>query len=152
MKYASHVLTFLHALIIILLMVVFFFSNAEAISWKNTNQITVAWDAVTTLNKNGETEPIPTNSTISYNVYVAPFTDKDSKIKAGDTSDLQFTLTLENEGKYLVGVQSVRKNTNGTKLSESAIGWSDDPEITANDEFGILRYFAPSVISGMQTK
>lgn len=145
MKYATHILIFLHVLIFCA--VLFFTSTAQAFTWHVTNQFTISWDSPTFLSND---EPIPENNIIVNELFIAPNQDKTQKISVGETPNSQYTMTIDNEGRYLVGVRSIRNDADGNKLSESIIAWSDDPEVTATDVFGISHYFSPKPVSNMQ--
>ena len=114
-------------------------------TWVTANQSTISWDAVTTLS-NGSV--IPDTSVIEYNVYLCnAVTDpgKTNPTLIETVSDLQSILTLVNEGQYFVGVQTVRK-FEGEVISESAIGWTDNPDIVLNGEIFGITYFLPPVM------
>lgn len=120
-------------------------------TWYTANQATVAWDAVTTLD-NGD--PIPTTDTVEYVVYLANATtdpNKTNPVEVGRTTNLEDTITLNVEGSFFVGCQAIRKDSAGTQLSASIIGWSDDPAIVFNGQtFGIRYFLPPSVPAGLR--
>ena len=118
-----------------------------AMSWQDTNQVTIAWDAPTALS-NGA--PLPDGNTLSYVVYLAPQDSKTDKFEIGTTSQSEYTITVDTEGRYLVGVKAKRMDANGNKLSESIIAWSDNPDMVAGDQFGIVHFFSPSAVGGLQ--
>lgn len=119
--------------------------NCEAsnITWHQLNEATVAWDAVTTLT-NGD--PIPAGDIVEYRVYVAEPGKKDEKVKLGETELLEFQVGAPGEGQWFAGVQAVRYRLIGEDVKElgvSVIAWSDIPEFTDNNPFGIEFYFKP---------
>ncbi len=70
----------------------------------HTNQITIEWDAVTTL-RNGD--PIPAGDVISYQVSIAEdpqFPDQ----AIGETGELYLDYILPSEGTFIIGVRTVR--------------------------------------------
>jgi len=116
---------------------------AQAASWHTANQLTVAWDAVTTKDDGGA---LGAGETIEYVVYMAnAATDpnKANPVEVDRTAATESTLTLNVEGSFFVGVKAVRKLADGTAVSESTISWSDTADATgAGNEFGV-RYFLP---------
>ena len=113
---------------------------AEALQWQTTNQITIGWDAVTMMD-NGE--PIPADNTVKYRIYMTNATtdpDKTNPVVVTETDQLQHTLTINTEGKYIVGIASVRYDAGGVEVSESVVNWSDvNGELTPNP-FGLVHY------------
>ena len=109
---------------------------ANATEFYTANQVTLAWDEVTT-NVDGTTVP---SSEILYRVWVYnAITDPDhsNPVELGETPDLTYLITLNVEGKYFPGVQTVRV-IDGEEVAESEIIWSSDPMY----DFGI-QYFVP---------
>ena len=65
-------------------------------------------------------------------------------------SSLQMTLTFQAEGRYYAGVQTERW-VGGVLESQSAIGWSDDPVIVANQNtFGFKYFLPPGMAHGLR--
>lgn len=111
--------------------------------WHIANQATITWDAVTTLANNAT---IPESNTIEYNVWLSNADtdpDKLNPVAVGTTSETLYVVTLNVEGQFFVGLQTVRKSSEGTLLGESGIGWTDDPAIAANGDIFGLQYFVP---------
>jgi len=129
--------------VVILSLVIIF--SAYALDWQKTNQATVAWDAVTTLE---DGTVIPAGDVIKYNVYLANFKTDPNKenpslLTTTPIVDLQYVITLNTEGRYLVGVSAVRFDSEGTLLEESEVNWSDtNGEYTPNP-FGIVHHVPP---------
>lgn len=118
-------------------------TSAHSQEWHTANQVTVIWDAVTELS-NGAV--IPENSLIEYRVWlVSADTDPDkvSPVEIGITSETLYVITLSIEGRFFVGLQTLRKSSDGTLLGKSDVGWTDDPEIVANSKTFGLQYFLP---------
>jgi hypothetical protein len=118
---------------------------ASAVEWKTTNQITIEWDAPTTLIDGA---PIPTGAIIKYDIYLAnALTDPDKanpvKLTAAPIEALQYTLTLNAEGRYLVGVKAVRMDADGATLAQSETNWSDVNGAMTPNPFGLVHYLAP---------
>ncbi|MCK4826476.1 hypothetical protein KA005_62620 [bacterium] len=120
--------------------------------WHTVNQITVVWDAVTAMS-NGDL--IPATDIIEYKVYLSNTItdpDKTNPAEIGIASDVNYLITLVNEGKYFVGLRTVRKLSNGEVIGESVIGWSDDPAIVTDGKvFGIQHFLLPMVPTGLRT-
>jgi len=110
------------------------------------NQGTVAWNATTTL-ENGD--PIPEGSTVEYGVWTRNEAGVENRV--GTTSELQFTFTFVEEGKYVVGVSSKRM-VNGEMVGESATNWSDVNGESTPNPFGFTYYSNPAPPVGLQIK
>ena len=120
---------------------------AQDINWTVTNQATVEWDAVITLENN---EPIPEGSVISYEVYlVKSDQDKSLAVSMGVVYDTNMLLTITEEGKYFWGVKPIRE-VDGEVL-ENEISWSDDPLVTQiGEQIGLKHYFLSSKTKGLR--
>jgi hypothetical protein len=119
---------------------------AGSVEWKTTNQATVQWDAVATL-ENGD--PLPAGNTVAYRVYLAnavtdPNKDNPTNLTPTPISQLTMTLTLNVEGKYFVGVQAVRYDESGTEIGVSTINWSDVNGAATPNPFGLVHYLLPA--------
>ena len=94
-----------------------------------TNQVTVAWDAVT---------PIEPTDIITYQVW----TDSDVGIvMVGETDLLQYTITFTVEGEYIIGVGTKRKVVAGD-IVYSEINWSNVNGVNTPIPF-VVRYIKP---------
>lgn len=131
------------AMALILITALFYAQAAFCVEWRSTNQATVAWDAVTTL---ADGSALPAGHYVHYRIYLAnAMTDPDKTVPAilGETAELQYTMTLNTEGKYYVGVQTVRYDETDAEITVSDINWSDvNGEYTPNP-FGLVHYLAP---------
>jgi hypothetical protein len=117
---------------------------ASSVEWKATNQATAAWDAVITLEGG---DPLPASHTVKYRVYLSnAITDPDKANPAllGETDQLQFVITLNAEGKYFVGVQSVRYDESAVEVSASSVNWSDVNGAATPNPFGLVHYLFPA--------
>lgn len=126
-------------------------ASANAVDWKKTNQFTVQWDAVTTLS---DGSALPSGSSIKYEIFLANAdTDANktnpSLITATPISGLSYTLTLNTEGRFLVGVRTLRFDSNNERAAESDIGWSDDINIAPNP-FGIYYVLIPAKVKNLR--
>jgi hypothetical protein len=121
-----------------------------AVEWKKTNQATVAWDAVTTL---ADGMPIPAGDVVKYRVYLANHqTDPDKANPAllGETDLLDYTITLNTEGRFVVGVQTVRYDGAGVELEVSTINWSDVNGEETPNPFGIFHHIPPGRVKNLR--
>lgn len=122
------------------------------------NQVTVGWDAVTTL-QNGN--PVPAGDLIKYEIYLAdyPVAEADRENPAahtllGETDAVEWLVTLQNEGNYAVGIRSIRYVDGDTvdpdKRIENGFGWSDIDGVPVP---WYLSYFIPAAkATGIYTK
>ena len=119
--------------------------SAGAQEWLPTNQMTVGWDAVT---QTTEGSPL-TPEEVQYRVYRADPLKTNIEV-VGTTALTQYTITFETEGRWLVGVQSLRF-AGADLVGESSIIWSDDPEVLAagQDPFGVIRFAPPEDAKGL---
>jgi len=122
-------------------------SLASGQDFFKANQFTCKWDPVTTL---VDGTPIPATDQISYIAWMKNANNGVEPVKLKETSATQYTVTLSAEGRYLFGVQAVRKAADGTLLAESTISWSDMPEATADDPWGVEYFFTPAAPSNLQ--
>lgn len=120
-------------------------------TWVTTNQATVSWEAVTSLS---DGTVIPATNTIKYVVYLSNATtdvDKTKPSEVGTVIDTTFVITLIDEGKYFVGLKTLRFADDGTLANESIIGWTDDPAIVKDGEtFGIRYFLAPNPVTNVR--
>jgi hypothetical protein len=113
---------------------------ANAIDWHTANQVTIAWDAYATDLQPGDK--------ITYKVYSKKLPNGEEKLLKEFTG-LTATITFISEGRYIVGVSTVRgvdENGDGNfdpateQILESEINWSDTNGENTPNPFG-LRYF-----------
>lgn len=118
---------------------------AHATDWHTANQVTIAWDQSYDI----EGGTIPTDQ-VTWDVFVANAItdpDKTNPVKVGSATENEYTLTLNTEGKYTVGVQAVR-TVEGEVLKSSTITWSDeDPS-----PFGIKYFIIPANPNNLRIK
>ena len=135
----------------LLILIGLFFVTGAAYgqTWHTANQATMAWDAVTQLS-NGD--PIPVGDIVKYKVWLKNAVAGGDPTELGEIAELEYTITLNTEGKYFVGVSALRYSKDNVLLNESAISWSDMAECTAAGPFGI-QYFLPLKFPiGLRTK
>ena len=123
---------------------------AHSFEWHTANQSTIVWNAVTTLENNAT---IPESNIIEYKLWLANALtdpDKENPLEVGVTSETLYVVTLHAEGKFFVGLQTIRKSQGGDLIGESGIGWTDDPKITApGPTFGLQYFILPAMVSGV---
>lgn len=108
----------------------------SAQTWHPVNQVTVGWDVA--------------NLATSYKVFIKSV-DGTIEKEVGATADLAYTITFQNEGRYFLGIQSVRE-VDG-EIFHSMIVWSDNPEVCANGKsFGAIYYELPDTAAGLKVK
>lgn len=116
---------------------------ALAQTWYTANQATVAWDAVA---------PIATGDTIKYQVYTKIGTAGTPAKVGAEITATQMAITFNVEGRYYVGVQTVRYPTGETVGTPSAtIAWSNiAADCAAAGPFGIVYYVAPGAVKNLR--
>ena len=123
---------------------------AHALNWHTANQATVAWDATTTL---ADGTPIPAGDAVEYTVYLANAITDPGKINPSEIATVattEYTITLNAEGSFYVGLQSIRL-VDSVEVSASAIIWSDDPAVVQGGAtFGIRYFLSPAAPSGLR--
>jgi len=115
--------------------------KASAIEYTIANKITLGWDVVA---------PVNVGETIEYAIYQAVEGDKPGAVKLWQGPELEYTVTMVAEGIFLFGLETYRLvDIGGTieKVSNSAIGWSDDPAV-APVPFGVRHYAPPPMATG----
>ena len=109
-----------------------------AVDWHTANQITIAWDAIVKKPDNPDSW-IEADDTLKYGVYIKRFPDGVPEL-LGENLETQITalITLPNEGKYVLGVSTIRYvgGPDGERL-ESAINWSDQNGEATPVPFGV---------------
>lgn len=135
--------------IVALPMVVFLalvFSPAVySMDWIAANQASVAWDAFKLSGGN--------EGDISYDVYTRNVVAGSPTVLIDNTANTGYTLTFNEEGRFLVGVRTVRVAPGETGSLVSDIVWSDS---TVQEHvpipFGIVSYTAPYGPKGFSAK
>ena len=115
---------------------------AWAVPFYNSNQATLAWEAVTT-----DVDGDPLAGTITYQIYLANADTDPNKTNPvavvdedGNTEDLQATITIGTKGRYFVGVSAF---LDGEATLESVINWGDEPENQTGVELFGIRFAVP---------
>lgn len=120
-----------------------FFGFAQAQTWVTANQGTVAWDSVA---------PIATGDVIKYQVYTRIGTTGSGTTVGGEITATQLAITFSIEGRYFVGVKSIRYPVGETVGIPSAeTSWSNDPLVcAAAGPFGFVYFVAPTGVRGLR--
>lgn len=109
---------------------------ASAQIWHPVNQVTVGWDAA--------------NLATGYKVFTKSVDGAIEK-EVGATAELSYTITFLAEGRYFLGVQSVREVDEET--FHSTISWSDNPEVCSGSQsFGAIYYELPDAAIGLKVE
>lgn len=115
--------------IIFAILLITSFANAQI--WYDANQVTFAWDAVTTLS---DGSPLPSGNTIKYQVYSKPNSVATGTKVGSEITATQLLISFTTEGSYFLGVESLRYSGT-TLLSKSpTAAWSD---VAANCQGGV---------------
>jgi hypothetical protein len=133
------------SIFVVLALLVILPARALALEYKIANQITLTWTA---------TAPVNAGESIEYAIYIAPESDKTAFTKLWQGPELEYTATLSTEGIFLFGIETYRLVDVGgtiTAVSNSAIGWSDDPAVSPTP-FGVRHYAPPPMATGFMPK
>lgn len=136
----------------IALILLFVAANAMAVTWTVANQSTVAWDTVT---ETSEGKPFAEGDLIKYGIYIVEEgADRATAIKLDETDQIEYTITFENEGRWLVGIEAIRiPAASPTDRQLSAKTWSDAVDVTAvPTPFGFVYFAAPKSVGGFGPK
>jgi hypothetical protein len=118
-------------------------SIANAQTWYTANQVTLAWDAVPKV--------LATDQANKYQVYSRnDLVSLGSKIGAEITAT-QLLISLSVEGRYYLGVKSIRYPV-GETVGIPSVGtaWSNVAADTANNPFGVSYFTAPVFPGGLR--
>lgn len=110
---------------------------AIAQTFHPADQKTIAWEAA--------------ERATFYRIYVKPATGGD-EVLLGETEATQYTATMPSEGRWYIGVESVRV-VDGEEVGTSAISWSSDPAVCMDGEaFGVIFFEPPGAASGLRAQ
>ena len=129
--------------LLIILAILIFAAPAMAQTWYTANQVTVAWDAVPKV--------LATDQANKYQVYSRnDLVSLGSKIGAEITAT-QLLISLSVEGRYYLGVKSVRYPS-GETVGIPSVGtaWSNVAADTNNNPFGVSYFTAPIYPGGLR--
>ena len=115
--------------------------------WKTANQITVAWDAITTLD---DGSPLPTGTTMQYQLYTRTDPSGPPVANGNAVTATQATVTFTTEGQFDIGLKAQRM-VNAQVVAESIIVWSNDPAVVqGGNTFGDIYFRAPAAPKNMR--
>lgn len=121
-------------LLTLFLILCFAIPFAFALTFHNANQVTLAWNAVTT-DVDGDPCPDVTYTLLLANADTDP-EKANPTIVAENITDLTATITLQ-KGRYFVGIQAVKDDL------KSVINWADEVEGQEGVEIFGLRFAVP---------
>jgi hypothetical protein len=127
--------------IILVILLVSELANAQ--SWYTANQVTLAWDAVPKV--------LATDQPNKYQVYSRnDLVSLGTKI-SGEITATQLLISFTTEGRYYLGVESIRYPAGETIGVKSALkAWSNVPADTNNSPFGVVYYVLPGIVGGLK--
>ena len=116
---------------------------SAAQTWHPANQATLAWDPVARIE--------PTDA-IQYQVYSMPAAGGAAQKVGAEIAATQLTASFQQEGRYWLGVQSVRYPQGETAgIPSASISWSSDPAVCQGGAaFGVVYYTAPGNAGGLR--
>ncbi len=115
-------------------------SDAGAVdTWVSADQTTVKWDAST---GNIDGTPFEAGVVIEYRVFIDKVAKSDP-IQVWQGEELQASITMPKQGRYLVGLQAL-KIIDGEIEAVSETVWSDDPAVVGTPgTFGVVYFKNP---------
>ena len=129
--------------LLIILAIILLPTTVLAQSWYTANQVTVGWDAV---------PPIAQGDVIKYQVYTRIGTSGDGAKVGSEITASQLAITFTIEGRYFIGVKTIRYPQGETVGVPSATtSWSNDPLVcAAAGPFGVQFFALPGGIRGLK--
>ena len=130
-------------LIVIAVILFAFTSLAQAQTWFPANQATVAWDAVA---------PLATGDVIKYQCYTRTDTTSAGTKVGVEITATQQVISFPAEGRYYVGVETVRYKSGETVgIKSTTKSWSNvAADCAAAGPFGIVYLTAPGSPKGLR--
>ena len=131
-------------LLIVLGIVLLFTGVAYAQTWFPANQATVAWDAVA---------PLATGDVIKYQCYTRTDTTSAGTKVGGEITETQQVISFPAEGRYYVGVETIRyKVGEPVGIPSATRSWSNvAADCAAAGPFGIVYLIAPGSPKGLRS-
>ncbi len=118
--------------------------------WYTANQVTLQWEAVTTTEDGTE---LPATDKVKYKVFIKNAITGGTEVELGEVEAVEYTITLNTEGSYFLGVRALRYSSGDVLLSESIICWSDIAECAAEGKpFGVRYWLPPASVGGLGLK
>lgn len=120
----------------------------QAQTWHSTNQVTLAWDAVS-MPVGTDGNPLP--GSVAYDVYsVVSTAEKTTAKLLKRVTTNEAVVSFDTEGKYYLGVRSVRV-ISPTEENASDIVWSDNPAVVSGGvTFGVAYYISLPAPGGLR--
>ena len=120
----------------------------QAQTWHSTNQVTLAWDAVP-MPVGTDGQPLP--GSVAYDVYsVGSTAAKTTAALVTKVTTTQAVVSFSAEGKYYLGVRSVRVISPTEELT-SEISWSDNVAVVqSGNTFGVAYYISLPAPGGLR--
>lgn len=127
----------------IILSILILTSVAQAQTWYTANQVTLAWNAVPKV--------LTTDQANKYQVYSRnDLVSLGNKI-GGEITANQLVVSFTTEGRYYLGVETIRYPVGETVGIKSATkAWSNEAADTNNSPFGVTFFAAPGGASGLR--
>ena len=141
------------ALPLICLMLALAVPAAHAVDWSVVNEKTISWTPVTATSEGND---LAAGDIIKSQVYIVKDGDgKTTAVKVGpQLTALEYTITFSNEGRWLVGVQSIRiPVASPSDIQEGIITWSDVDDVALVPvPFGFIFFEPPGQVGGLGPK
>ena len=140
-------------LILTLLACLLLAGTAFADVWHTTNQVTVRWDAVTTLM---DGSAVPATDIVTYSVYTRSVQTAVVLEVVTQILEVETPITFTVEGDYHIGIRAYRSIPAAGELpiriiGQSTIGWSSDPLIARDGvTFGTSYYLQLAPVWGLE--
>ena len=129
--------------LLIILAILMFAAPAMAQQWYTANQVTLAW--------NEYPKMLTTDSSNKYQVY-----SRNDLVSLGnkvgeEVTSTQLVISLSVEGRYYLGVKTIRYPAGETVgIPSAGTAWSNVVEDTNNNPFGVLYFVAPGFPGGLR--
>jgi hypothetical protein len=130
-------------LFIILAIICLFAAPVAAQTWQTANQVTIAWDPVAKIQ--------PTD-TIKYQVYMRQDLVSNGTAIGAPVETAQAVVTFSTEGRYYLGVETLRFVSGETEPVRSATkAWSNDAAACGPaGPFGVKYFVLPGAAKGLR--
>jgi hypothetical protein len=127
----------------LIMIILLFVTPAAAQTWQTANQVTLAWDPVAKVQ--------PTD-TIKYQVYMRQDLVSNGTAIGVPVETAQATVTFTVEGRYYLGVETLRFVTGETEPVRSTTkAWSNDAAACGPDgPFGVKFFVLPGAAKGLR--
>jgi len=131
------------SILLTMVMVLFFGMTVQAIEWHTANQITVAWDA---------NPDVTAPDVLKYGVYTKMLPNGEP-VLLHEQDTTVVTITFQAEGRYIIGVTSIRYvgSATGERL-ESVVNWSDENGVNTPVPFGAGYFTIPDPPIGLRAQ